>query len=136
VSPLRPAFLWSLVALQVLLPGLYYLRADAEDDERFAWRMFSALRFRRCRVEAQDEQGASVQALELPGVLHASWIGLVQRGRRDVVEHLLSRRCDAPKHSGATLLRACVEVDASRVPLERYRYDCRTRHLSVTHEAL
>lgn len=135
MSAFRSLLLWSLVALQVLVPSLYYWREQSVDDERFAWRMFSALRFRRCRVEAQEEDRAGAHALDLAVVLHASWIGLLQRGRRDVIERLLESRCREPERTGATLLRACLELDGTRVPLERYQYTCATGLFSVTQGA-
>src|SRR5689334_3405160 len=45
---LRPSlsWLWLLVAVQVAIPASYYLVREDADDERFAWRMFSAVRLK------------------------------------------------------------------------------------------
>lgn len=132
----KPGF-WLLVALQIAIPLGYYLGPSDQDDERFAWRMFSSVRFRRCRVEATEDRPEGSQPLVLNHVLHASWIGSLRRGRRRVVEAFLADRC---RQDGtvrrAVLLRRCSELTGQRLPAQRFVYECGARELSGPLELL
>jgi hypothetical protein len=119
-----------LVAIQVALPASYYLRSDDPDDERFAWRMFSAIRLRRCEVRGWDELAAGTRPIELTSAVHASWQRLLDRGRRPVVEHFLELRC-GPERRAAVLERSCTAPSGARLPVDLYRYDCDTARLEV-----
>lgn len=119
-----------LVAIQVALPASYYLRSDDPDDERFAWRMFSAIRLRRCEVRAWDEVAEGQRPVNLATALHASWQRLLDRGRRSVIEHFLERRCDEGSR-GAVLERSCTAPSGAQLPVESYRYDCAASRLEV-----
>jgi hypothetical protein len=131
VSPRRRALgLWLVVGLQLAIPVSYYLRQRDPDDERFAWRMFSATRFRACSVEAFEADRAGTRPLQLSDELHASWIGLLRRGRSSVIEKFLARRCEQPLRTSAWLLRTCKDVGGRDLPRERYHFDCATRALS------
>jgi hypothetical protein len=125
---------WLLVAAQVAIPAGYYLRSEDRDDERFAWRMFSATRFRSCEVTAFERDGRGERALDLKYELHASWVGLLRRGRRGVIEKFLSARCALPERVEASLLRSCREVDGAPGPRQRFRLDCETGARSLTDE--
>lgn len=127
---LRFVLSWLLLLLQILIPSSYYLwRADPE-DERFAWRMFSALRFRTCSVRAFDQLAGQERAVSLNTALHASWIGALRRGRGRVVERFLQTRCDLPDVEASTLLRSCREVDGSLLPAQRFHHACEGRRPS------
>jgi hypothetical protein len=117
------AWLWLLVAVQVAIPASYYLRSSDLEDERFAWRMFSDVRLMRCRVRASVLGPHGRTDLSLGRTLHSSWIHGLERGRRRVIERYLSSRC-APAVQAAVLDRSCADVRATRVPRERYIYDC------------
>jgi hypothetical protein len=120
---IRPAlWLWLLVALQVAIPASYYLRVD-RDDERFAWRMFSAVRMRRCEVSAYDVRGSSRLPVDIPGVLHASWIRSLERGRAKVIDRFLATRCTAGAEE-AQLERRCREPSGRTLQPMLYRRPC------------
>ena len=125
---------WLLVAAQVAIPASYYLRQGDRDDERFAWRMFSATRFRSCEVSAVERDPRGEHALDLTHALHASWVGLLRRGRRSVIEKFLGARCTLPERLAVSLLRSCREVDGGPGPRQRFRLDCETGALSLTDE--
>lgn len=126
--------LWLLVATQLAIPAAYYLRPLHRDDERFAWRMFSATRFRSCEVVAFEHDAAGEHALNLSHALHASWVGLLKRGRASVIEKFLSVRCAQAELSAVSLQRSCREVDGDRGPRQRFRMDCETGRLSTRAE--
>lgn len=119
-----------VVVLQVAIPASYYLRSSDLDDERFAWRMFSDVRVKRCRVRAFEvgERGRHAE-IALGQTLHSSWVHSLERGRRAVMTRFLDSRC-VPHVTEAQLVRQCAGVsrDAS---VERYVYDCGTRVLHV-----
>jgi hypothetical protein len=120
---IRPAvWLWLLVALQVAIPASYYLRQD-RDDERFAWRMFSAIRLRRCEVAAFDVRGPSRRRVDLTHVLHASWIRSLERGRASVIDRFLATRCGSDVEE-AQLERRCREPSGSAMEPMMYRRAC------------
>jgi hypothetical protein len=137
-------WLWLLVAVQVAIPASYYLlRADRE-DERFAWRMFSALRLQRCQVQAYDlDERGGAHSVALSRALHASWIGSLERGRERVVERFLTTRCERAGVVAALLERRCVEagdparlrdiapVGSSSGQQVHYRYECSRAVLTV-----
>ena len=75
--------LWLVVALQLAIPASYYFRSE-RDDERFAWRMFSAVRVKRCEVELRARHGESWEEVDLDRLLHASWQTALERGRKRV----------------------------------------------------
>lgn len=126
----RSALLWLLLLAQLLIPASYYLwRADRE-DERFAWRMFSSLRFRSCRVKVSERFEGQERPLALAPVLHASWIGALRRGRERVIERFLASRCSQQGVSAATLVRTCREVDERPLPAQRFVYACQPGRLS------
>lgn len=117
--------LWLLVALQVAIPASYYLVREDRDDERFAWRMFSAVRLTRCEVRAWDERGpATTAAIALPAALHASWIRSLERGRHSVIERFLSSRCSGEGVTGSALERDCKSPSGEQLPRRSYRHAC------------
>jgi hypothetical protein len=120
--------LWLVVALQIAIPASYYLRGARErDDERFSWRMFSAVRVKRCDVDLRVRQGEQWSDLDLDRLIHASWQTALERGRKRVIEHLLEMRCAAGHAEAAELLRSCKDARGKRLPRERTRLDCARR---------
>lgn len=85
-----PRAVLALLALQLILPLSYYLGGDKR-DERFAWRMFSPVRNQRCSVQFLN--GDSSRPLKLSDKFHTAWIGLAQRGRRQVIEAMATHLC-------------------------------------------
>ncbi len=126
-------WLWLLVALQVAIPASYYLTRTDRDDERFAWRMFSGIRRKRCSVSAREQRhDGSLSPVAVRGALHGSWIHALERGRRRVIEEFLRSRC-ASEVATITLERRCQSVDsAQQLAPELYVYACSDRALHVT----
>jgi hypothetical protein len=77
--------------LQLAAPLDYYLSDDDPSDERFSWRMFSAVHMMRCDLELRPGDGAPV---DLESRFHGAWIELAQRGRRSVIEAMGRRVCE------------------------------------------
>jgi hypothetical protein len=126
----KSALLWLVLLVQLAIPSSYYLvRADRE-DERFAWRMFSSLRFRSCRVQAFEQVAGQERTIALSSALHASWVGALRRGRGRVIGHFLESRCAQEGVESATLERRCRELDQRPVPMQRFVYRCQSRHLT------
>ncbi len=119
------AWLWLLVAAQVAIPASYYFRND-RDDERFAWRMFSAVRVRSCDVSLQEERAGESHEADLEKLLHASWRAALARGRRRVIERLLEKRCRDGALSAVTFVRSCREVDREKIPEQRLTLTCQS----------
>lgn len=123
--------LWLLVALQVAIPAAYYLRRDRSDDERFSWRMFSAVRLKHCSVSAFDGE-SDAQPVTLSSAVHASWVRSMSRGRERVIERFLATRCAMPDVRIAVLERRCKWPSGRPLPSEKYRFDCALQRLAVT----
>lgn len=133
LARLSPAWLWLLVALQLAIPASYYLGRDDPDDERFAWRMFSVVRLKRCEVAASETDAlGSLRAIEISKLLHASWVRSLERGRVSVVEHFLALRCAQRGVAASTLERRCASASGRALPSLVYHYDCASRSLEVT----
>lgn len=130
--PTSAFWLWLLVALQVAIPASYYLVRENSDNERFAWRMFSAVRLKRCDVLAFDGEGERLRPIDLSRALHASWQRTLERGRRGAISEFLARRCREPATGFALLRRRCVSPAARKLPTEVYRFDCASSTLELT----
>lgn len=109
-------FIGVYVALQLLLPLHYYLVRNDENDERFAWRMFSSDRVTRCgsgpglrhppRFEVDGE------AVDLYGEFHEAWITIARRGRLRVVEAMALELCDRNPGGEVRLHLSCAPLGA------------------------
>jgi len=110
--------LWALVVLQVAIPCSYYAGLREPDDERFAWRMFSAVRVRNCRVRVV--RGGSEAPSPVAG-LHSSWVRAMERGRSAVIARYLRDRCTV---EATSLERRCRDAAGHPLPTLTYRYDC------------
>lgn len=124
-------WLWLVIALQIAVPASYYFKAD-RDDERFAWRMFSAVRVKRCEVRLRELKGGQLQEAKLEYLLHASWRQALARGRRRVMEKLLSERCRTPGLQRVELVRSCKDAKGAALPTEVMRLTCASSSWSFT----
>lgn len=137
------SWLWLLVLAQIALPASYYVRND-EDDERFAWRMFSAVRLKRCELEAWEQTEQEEREVELSSAVHASWQRTLERGRRAVIEHFLEQRCARsgapaarPNQSrreqvlSASLERRCTSPAGERLKSQLFTMECASRRLEL-----
>lgn len=122
-SDRKYAWLWLLVAVQVAIPASYYVRDD-RDDERFAWRMFSAVRVKSCEVKLRERRAGVFAEADLERLLHASWRSSLARGRQRVIERFMKKRCgDAPLEA-VEFVRTCRTVERKKGPPEVLRLDC------------
>lgn len=129
-SQRRAPWLWLLVALQLAIPASYYLRA-APDDERFAWRMFSAVRVKSCGVRAfAIDRAGERSRIDLDASLHSAWVRSLERGRERVIGRLLSQRCVADQAARTELLRSCEDAAQRAAGGERFSLDCATGKLA------
>ena len=91
----RLAFIAVFLAVQVLVPLQYYACRRDQNDERFAWRMFSPTRMLSCEPSFLVDN----QPAQLYGTFHEAWIEIARRGRFAVLEAMGARLCE--KHAGS-----------------------------------
>lgn len=111
------------LAVQIAVPATYYL-GDDPFDERFAWRMFSAVRVYRCELSALDFDGGSGTPVRLDATIHAGWITTMRRGRESVIRRYLRWRCEAAAVTGARVTNRCTTPEGERVPDVVREIDC------------
>lgn len=113
---------WAL--LQVATPLSYYLGDDVY-DERFAWRMFSAVRVQHCSVDARETVGGLTRPIPVAEILPAPWISLLQRNRPAVIRRFLAFRCASDAHpTEVVLTHACRSVTDEALPSVRRSLRC------------
>ncbi len=123
-------WLWLLVVVQLAIPASYYLRGE-RDDERFAWRMFSAVRVQKCRVRAfAIPTEGKKQRLDLEALLHSAWVRSLERGRARVIERFLSEQCARTLAERAELVRSCEDASRESTTEQRFSRDCRSGKLT------
>jgi hypothetical protein len=108
---------------QIAMPLRYYARGGG-DDERFSWRMFSSVRLRKCQAHVHEVVAGKSRAVELGKAVQIAWIGMLERGRPQVVDKLLRRRCEQPGVSETRYERSCTNTDGSAAPPLARRMDC------------
>lgn len=104
--------LW--VAFQVALPLRYYFREDPY-DERFSWRMFSAVRMQRCTLSVFERVDGAEREIDLDRTIHVAWINMLRRNRAAVIDRFLDFAC----RRGGERVRfsnRCVEPDGEAAP--------------------
>jgi hypothetical protein len=112
--------MWALVVVQLLVPLSYYAGLREPDDERFAWRMFSAVRLRRCsaRLVREGQRPAETKPI---AHLHSSWRAAIERGRTRVIARYLRQFCG---QEAVFLERQCLSPSGTPLPTLTYRIDC------------
>ncbi len=117
--------LW--VVAHAAIPLRYYL-GDDEYDERFAWRMFSAVRVQSCEVAITELRGATRTPLPIMQHLPAPWASLLERNRPAVIDRFLTWRCAeaevAPDEVRVT--SSCTSVGGERLPARVRVVTCAT----------
>jgi hypothetical protein len=107
------------VVAHLVIPLRYYL-GDDPHDERFAWRMFSAVRLQACSVDVEETVVRNGirrrERLDLTRVLPATWTALLQRRRKAVSEELLDRRCAQAGIREVHLTHRCVDPSGRMQP--------------------
>jgi hypothetical protein len=133
-------FVVALLLLQLVVPLSYYLRSGDPYDERFAWRMFSAVRLYSCRTSATERVGEAGQPptereIPLSSTLHQAWVNHLARNRRDVVLAFLEARCDEEGVREVSLTNACTAPDGEPIAPQVYRRVCEGGELTLPDEA-
>lgn len=127
---LTNAFIALFLAAGLLAPLRYYLGHDPY-DERFSWRMFSAVRMIECKVAIEDNVGGHWSRVPLRSTIHESWQTALERNRMAVVEKYLAHRCETEKAEEVRMLSSCVATDGSSLPVTTHSMACNTRTLTV-----
>jgi hypothetical protein len=113
-------FIVLYLAVQIGLPLAYYAGLRAPTDERFAWRMFSAVRLDRCEVDVTEKVrvrgGETIRKLPLRQVVQEGWVHELSRGQPRVVGRFLDRVCEDPEVTGVTYTRRCLATDGTPKP--------------------
>lgn len=111
--------------LHVSVPLSYYLSSDIY-DERFAWRMFSAVRVQECSLDARETTASgSVRPIALQSVLPAPWVALLQRNRPAVLRRFLDWRCASDAEPAEVqLTHTCRSVTGDALPAVHRTLHC------------
>lgn len=134
---LRAALVAGIVAalaIQVAVPMTYYLGED-RFDERFAWRMFSAVRVYRCDLNAFDLDDGRATPVPLGRTIHVAWINTMQRGREGVIQRYLTWRCAHAEVGGARVVNRCTTPEGEQVPDLVREIDCASGELRAVEVA-
>jgi len=134
----RKRLRWLILALltfQLVVPLTYYLRDDPY-DERFAWRMFSAIRLHACQPIASETTTEGERPVDLPRVIHQAWINTMARNREDVIRAFLAKRCEEEGVETATLTNRCRTPARTMLAPQIYRRDCSTGEEELPEELI
>lgn len=115
--------LLAFLAFQLIVPLTYYLRDDPY-DERFAWRMFSAIRLHACQPFASEVTEDGERPVDLPRVIHQAWINTMARNREDVIRAFMAKRCEEEGVEEVTLTNRCRTPAQTMLAPQIYRRDC------------
>jgi hypothetical protein len=125
------AFIAAYLVAQLALPLGYYLGLRPPADERFAWRMFSAVRLDRCDATltetVRDGSSRSSRPFPLERALQLGWRVQLGRGQPRVVDAALARACEDEGAVAATLVRRCRAADGAEAPPEEVTRACPPR---------
>lgn len=109
--------------VQALVPLRYYLGDDLY-DERFSWRMFSAVRMHECDLRASETVSGAERPVRLMQTIHAGWVTTLQRNREAVMERYLRWRCAHEGVERARLVNQCASPEGRPVPPIVREIDC------------
>jgi hypothetical protein len=112
------------VVMHLLIPLRYYLPGSDRYDERFAWRMFSAVRVQHCNVTVTELFRGRERTVALLEILPAPWVALLERNRPAVIEHFLRWRCQHEGTSEVRFRNACTDASGDPVPIVERTIDC------------
>jgi hypothetical protein len=122
--------LWIVVMIAV--PLRYYVGGDTY-DERFSWRMFSAVRVQECAIDAREVVCGREQTITLMESLPAPWVALLQRNRPAVLRRFLRWRCASDAQpSEVRLTHTCRDASGDALPPIRRVMDCSTHTIEET----
>jgi hypothetical protein len=110
-------------------------RAGADPyDERFAWRMFSDTRLRACTVDAFEMDDGDMLAIDLPHVLPAPWVSLIERNLGAVIERFLTWRCARADVDGVSTIVTCFDAAEGTSETTERAIDCESGETTLTVE--
>jgi hypothetical protein len=120
------------IAIMVAVPLRYYVGGDLY-DERFSWRMFSAVRVQQCSLSATEVVSGHERAIALMQVLPAPWVSLLERNRPAVLRRFLTWRCASDvSPSEVRLTHTCQDASGDPLPPIHRVMDCETHALEET----
>ncbi len=111
------------ILVQALVPLRYYLGDDVY-DERFSWRMFSAVRMHECDLRASETVRGAERPVRLMQTIHAGWVTTLQRNREAAMTRYLRWRCAQEGVESARLVNRCVSPEGRSVPPIVRAIDC------------
>ena len=107
-------FLAVFLGLQALIPLRYYFGSDPY-DERFSWRMFSAVRVHQCRIAATETIDDQRRPIDLNREIHRAWVTTLKRNRGSVVKKFLQARCGGDGVTDVVVTNDCTDPDGTAV---------------------
>ncbi len=116
------------IVLSSIVPLFYYFGQDRY-DERFSWRMFSAVRMHECSLSARETVSGTERDVRLMNEIHVGWITTLERNREAVMERYLRWRCTRDDVERSLLENRCVTAEGREVaPIVR-EIDCASGEL-------
>jgi hypothetical protein len=113
------------VLVQLAIPASYYVARADRDDERFAWRMFSAVRVKKCKVSITEvRRDGRRLPVDLKHAFHSAWAHALERGRKRVIQAALEGRCQQGGVAEALFERRCQDAARRPLPAESARMHC------------
>jgi hypothetical protein len=113
-------YILAYLVVQVALPLAYYAGLRARTDERFAWRMFSAVRLDQCEVEVSEkvriDGTPTIRKMPIHQVVQEGWVHELRRGQPRVVDRFLRRACEDAGAEEVTFSRRCRATDGTAEP--------------------
>ena len=121
------AFIAAVALASIAVPLRYYLGSDTH-DERFSWRMFSAVRMQKCKTEYHEAIGGTSRPVKLESILDATWIDAFSRRRERATWLFLERRCALPALAltSARITLRCVKPSGEHMPDAVWQRECQT----------
>ncbi len=126
----RLPLLGTLWAVWMLVVPLRYYFGDDAYDERFAWRMFSAVRVQSCQAELKETRDTHDRVIPLMEVLPAPWAALLERNRTAVVDAVLRWRCGREGVTRVRVQHTCRDASGQPLPNTSREIECASGEIS------
>jgi hypothetical protein len=110
-----------MLAALILAPMHYYACNGDKRDERFAWRMFSPTRVEQC--SAQFFVGEAPRAIRASTEFHNAWVGVAQRGRKQVLKAMAATLCERNPDKGVRIRVLCEQYPGAAASNKGLLYD-------------
>ena len=104
-------FIALYLCAQIALPLSYYTCRNDKNDERFAWRMFSATRAIKCNPTFSVDG----RRYDVRRTFHVAWRRLAKRGRHAVVLAMAAKLCSDHPGKKVMVEMTCMALDRSEV---------------------